>query len=159
VISDADIIVNRCGQPGCGKVTAFVVRRHAALWISEFAGNVPCEKIRDHNMSAWTRVNIIRDVLILQALWTVGRSITPGLPSDPTAHILADSLGWRIGDPADLLSLPAWLTDAQGLTWPAVILAARVAQTMRDQWAMDHPEHRKWSKIVTYLRTWSDKVH
>src|SRR5688572_17397985 len=105
--------------------------------IREFAGLTPCEFLADHDMSEWTRATILRDVLVLQALWTVGRSITPGLPSDPTAHILADALGWRIGDAAELSSLPEWLISVstlRDLEWAAVILAARVAEAVRDDW-------------------------
>lgn len=159
MISLQTVIANRCSREGCGVVMALVARRQEPLTVREFAGNTPCEKITGHDMSEWTRVTVSRDVLILQALWTVGRSIHPSLPSDPTAHILADRLGWRIGDAAELTSLPYWLREDREVTWPGVILAARVAECVRDQWPTDRVEHDTWSAIAKYLRTWSDKVH
>lgn len=159
MISLQTVIANRCSREGCGVVMALVARRQEPLTVREFAGNTPCEKITGHDMSEWTRVTISRDVLILQALWTVGRSIHPSLPSDPTAHILADRLGWRIGDAAELTSLPRWLRSLSSLTWPGVILAARVAESVRDQWSMGTVEHNTWAAITGYLRVWSDKVH
>ncbi len=159
MISKAEIIVNRCSREGCGVVMVLVARRVDPLTVREFAGNTPCERITGHDMSAWTRATVLRDVLILQALWTVGRSIHPSLPSDPTAHILADRLGWRIGDAAEQASLPWWLTGLTGLTWPAVILAARVAESVCDQWPIGSPEFVTWQAIMNYLRTWSDKIH
>jgi hypothetical protein len=162
MISDAEVILNRCGREGCGIVGVLVARRQQYFMVREFAGLTPCEFLADHDMSEWTRVTILRDVLILRALWTVGRSITPGLLSDPTAHILADSLGWRIGDAAMIDSLPDWLRLTKGsidLSWEAVILAARVAEAVRDDWHVGHVNHVRWGRIHTYLRLWADRVH
>lgn len=128
--------------------------------IREFAGNTPCEAITGHDFSEWTRVTINRDVLILRALWTVGRSVVRDLPSDPTSHILADSLGWEQGEPAELASLPSWMRETRtDVSWPTVMLAARVAIAVRDQWAEDHVQHGRWQLIVKYLYLWSDRVH
>lgn len=159
MISDAKVIVNRCGREGCGIVYVLVARRQMPFMISEFAGNTPCENITGHDMSEWTRATIQRDVLILQALWTVGRSVTPGELSDPTAHILADSLGYRNGDCAPMSTLPAWMCDRADLSWPAVILARRIAIALRDEWMTDQVQHRRWQRIVSYLTLWNDRVH
>jgi hypothetical protein len=158
MISDAKIIVNRCGREGCGMVAVLVARRQQPFMIREFAGNTPCENLAGHDMSEWTRATVSRDVLILQSLWTVGRSIHPSLPSDPTAHILADRLGWYIGQAADLVSLPRWLRGHAGVTWPTVILAARVAEAVRDDWHVGHANHVLWGQVHAYLRVWADKI-
>lgn len=162
MISDAEIIVNRCAKPGCGVVAMFPSRRAGMIFIREFGGNTPCEKITDHEMPAWTREHIIRDVLILRALWTVGRAVTPGMLSDPTAHILADAIGWMPGDPAEISSLPSWLRetpDNREVSWYAVMLALRVAEAVRDEWNVDHSRYIRWNRVVRYLTTWSDRVH
>lgn len=160
MINEAEIIVNRCGRLGCGIVAVFILRRQLPQWIREYAGSTPCEHIPEHDMSEWTRATIRRDVLILRALWTVGRSITPGLPSDPTCHMLADAIGWRLGDPAELSALPTWMHGTPGdVTWPTVILAARVAKSAAENWDTSHALHGRWSRVAEYLRTWSDRVH
>jgi hypothetical protein len=162
MISDAEIVVNRCVKPGCDIVAMLVSRRAGMIMVREFAGNTPCEKITDHDMPAWMRESIIRDVLILRALWTVGRSITPGRLSDPTAHILADSIGWTHGEPAEISSVPAWLretSDSIEVSWGAVMLALRVAECTREEWPAGYPQYKRWNRIAEYLRLWSDRVH
>jgi hypothetical protein len=162
MISDAEVIMNRCGRAGCGTVMIFMARRQLPMTINEFAGNTPCERLGEHDMSEWTRVTVLRDVIILRALWTVGRSVTPGLLSDPTSHILADWLGWKIGDRAEITSLPGWMRDGMkeaDLTWEGVMLAKRVAIGARDEWPTDHRLFGRLDRIVSYLDTWSDKVH
>lgn len=163
MISDIEITVNRCVKPGCGIVAFLGSRRTGMVTVREFQGDTPCERFTDHEMPSWTRDSIIRDVLILRALWTVGRSVTPGLPSDPTAYVLADSIGWTPGEAAELSSLPAWLRSPQGesreVSWEAVMLGLRVAETVRDEWHASHTLHFRWDRIVRYLTTWSDRVH
>lgn len=162
MISNAQVIMNRCQRPGCGIVMAFTVRRQPPLIINEFAGNTPCERITGHDMSEWTRVTVTRDVVILRALWTVGRAITPGKHSDPTSHILADTLGWKLGESAEIGDLPSWVREAGtvDLTWQGVMLARRLAISARDEWpTTDDPRFKRWDRIVSYLDTWSDRVH
>ena len=158
MISDAEVILNRCGREGCGIVAAFMLRRQTPFMVAEFAGNTPCESITGHDMSEWTRVTISRDILILRALWTTGQAVTPGLLSDPTSHILADMLGWSHGDPAHWASLPDWLRDGPDLTWPAQRLASRVARASRDDWPTDSRHYRTWARITDYLDMWADKI-
>lgn len=162
MISDAEIVINRCVKPGCEIVATFNSRRAGMIVVREFQGDTPCERFTDHDMPAWTRESISRDVLILRALWTVGRSITPGKLSDPTAHILADSIGWTHGDPAEISSLPSWLreaSDSREVSWYAVMLAARIAESVRDEWPAGYPAHKRWNRVAEYLRLWSDRVH
>lgn len=161
MISSAEVILNRCSREGCGLVMAFTVRRQPPLIINEFAGNTPCETITGHDMSEWTRVTVNRDVVVLRALWTVGRAITPGLRSDPTSHILADMLGWKLGEPAEITSLPTWMRQGSTveLSWEGVMLARRLAISARDEWPAGEVPYRKWNRIVGYLDTWSDHVH
>lgn len=162
MISDSEIVINRCVRPGCGIVAVLGSRRAGMIVVREFQGDTPCERFTDHDMPEWTREHICRDVLILRALWTVGRSVTPGMLSDPTAHILADSIGWMSGDPAEISSLPGWLRempDSREVSWYAVMLALRVAEVTRDEWNVDHSRYIRWDQIVSYLTTWADRVH
>lgn len=160
MISNAKIIVNRCGREGCGIVAVLVARRQLPAWIREYAGNAPCERQDEHDMSEWTRRTITRDVLILRALWTVGRAITPRLPSDPTAHVLADSIGWELGEPAEHESLPSWMrADHVEVSWATVVLAARVAGMVRDDWPTDDRLHHRWGRVARYLNMWSHRVY
>lgn len=153
--------MNRCDRSGCGVVMAFTVRRQPPLIINEFAGNTPCERITGHDMSEWTRVTVVRDVVVLRALWTVGRSITPSKVSDPTSHILADTLGWKVGEPAEISGLPLWMREpgTVDLNWQGVMLARRLAISTRDEWPSDDHRFKRWDRIVSYLDTWSDRVH
>lgn len=159
MINDAEIIINRCTMPSCRMLAVHVSRRSGMQMLTESAGSAPCERRDDHRYDQWARMTLRRDVLVLQGLWTVGRSIVPGLPSDPTAHILADRLGWSLGEDAALASLPADMHAWQGLTWEAVMLARLVAETTRDQWDVGDRRHMVWRDVAAYLTLWSDRVH
>jgi hypothetical protein len=154
-----EMIVNRCLKPGCGMIVIYVNRRTPVQEVRAGTGSTPCVALRAHDFDPWGQADVNRDTLVLQAVWTVGRSVTPGLLSDPTSHVLADSLGWRHGDAAPLSSLPLWLCeDDRDLSWPGVMLAHRVAELTRDQWPIDDVRHALWQRVVAYLALWSDRA-
>ncbi len=155
MISDREIVINRCQSTLCRHVLAWIRGQNTAIEVHE-TGSDTCDHVYDPSMA----VSLRRDVLILHALWTVGRLVGEG-SIDLRAHVLADSLGYRAGDAIPVAEIPLQLVNVaeRELTWQGVSVAARVARRVADhRWSADDVTSARWQAIRAYLDRWQHHI-
>jgi len=148
-ISRREVVINVCAGGGDCEFTAVLPSLRAGRVMVESAQPVD-DPDHLHTFQAQSRMSIRRDVLILRALWTVGRY---GDRIEASAYIMADLLAWTPDQTASITEIPLYLRadDGLSLTDTGVRVARAVALMMMVDYPRDSGAYQIWHRIADYL--------